>query len=55
MPELGCLEDLEYLSKQLSLDLSEQEANIKFKKEINDSLKSSWRKYDNLIHSMKRN
>lgn len=55
MPELSGLEDLEYLSKQLSLDLSEPEANLKFKKEINDSLKSSWRKYDNLIHSMKRN
>lgn len=55
MPELSSLNDIEYLSNQLSLNLSEQEANNKFRKEIQDCLKSSWRKIDNLLHSMKRN
>jgi len=34
--------------------LSENEANTKFKKEINESLSDKWRKIDNFIHNIKR-
>ena len=54
MPELSSSADLEYLVNQLSLDISDHEANIKFKKEIADSLNSNWRRLDNLLHTLKR-
>jgi len=54
MPELSTAADLEYLVNQLSLDISEHEANAKFKKEISDSLNSNWRRVDNFIHTLKR-
>jgi phosphatidylinositol-4,5-bisphosphate 3-kinase len=54
MPELRKKENLNYLTKQLSLDLSEQEASEKFKKELIASLNDTWRSVDNLIHNLKR-
>ena len=54
MPELSTSADLDYLVKTLSLDISEHEANSKFKKEISDSLNSTWKKIDNLIHTLNR-
>lgn len=54
MPELQDIEDIVYLKDQLSLDLSDQEASEKFKKEIRISLNDKWRKVDNLIHNIKR-
>jgi phosphatidylinositol-4,5-bisphosphate 3-kinase len=54
MPELSDYSDIEYLKMRLSLNLSEQEATNKFKREIYDSLNTTWRKLDNLIHNIKR-
>lgn len=54
MPELSDESDIEYLKMRLSLDLSEQEATNKFKREIDDSLNSTSRKIDNVFHNMKR-
>lgn len=54
MPELSNYSDIEYLKMRLSLNLSEQEATNKFKREIYDSLNTTWRKLDNLIHNIKR-
>ena len=54
MPELSDVGDIEYLKMRLSLNLSEQEATNKFKREISDSLNTSFRKFDNLIHNIKR-
>lgn len=54
MPELSDLSDIEYLKMRLSLNLSEQEATNKFKREIYDSLNTTFRKFDNLLHNIKR-
>lgn len=54
MPELSNFSDIEYLKSRLSLNLSEQEATNKFKREIHDSLNTTSRKIDNLLHNMKR-
>ena len=54
MPELSSSSDLEYLVNQLALDFSEHEACAKFKKEIQESLNSNWRRVDNLFHMLKR-
>lgn len=54
MPELSDVSDIEYLKKRLSLNLSEQEATNMFKREIYDSLNTTFRKFDNLLHNIKR-
>ena len=54
MPELMDHSDIDYLKNQLSLSLSEQEANNKFRGEINNTLNSTYRKIDNFIHAVKR-
>ena len=54
MPELSNLNDIDYLTNMLSMNLSDQEADIKFKQEIINSLDSTWRRIDNLIHNIKR-
>lgn len=54
MPELSEEKNIEYLKMRLSLDLSEQEATNKFKREIYDSLNSTSRKIDNMFHNIKR-
>lgn len=54
MPELSDESDIEYLKMRLSLDLSEQEATNKFKREIYDSLNTTMRKIDNFFHNIKR-
>ena len=54
MPELESYSDIEYLKNQLSLDLSEMEANNKFINEIHNSLDDTFRRIDNLFHALKR-
>jgi phosphatidylinositol-4,5-bisphosphate 3-kinase len=54
MPELSQYSDIDYLKKQLSLDLSELEATNKFINEIHNSLNSTFRRIDNLFHALKR-
>jgi len=54
MPELADYSDIEYLKNQLSLDLSELEANNKFISEIHNSLDDTFRRIDNLFHALKR-
>jgi len=54
MPELQSPSDIEYLRDQLSINLTEQEATNKFKKEIIESLGSSFRRIDNFIHGLRR-
>ena len=54
MPELMDHSDIDYLKNQLSLSLSEQEANNKFRGEIHNTLNSTYRKIDNFIHAVKR-
>ena len=54
MPELEGYADIEYLKNQLSLDLSELEANNKFINEIHNSLEDTFRVLDNLFHAIKR-
>ncbi|KAL4497869.1 hypothetical protein ABPG72_000624 [Tetrahymena utriculariae] len=52
IPELQSAKNIEYLKNKLALQLSEQEATNKFKKEIHFSLNSRFRKLDNLIHNL---
>lgn len=52
MPELRDEAHIEYLKMRLSLDLGEEDATKKFKKEIEESLKTFWRKIDNLVHNI---
>lgn len=54
MPELETYEDIEYLKNQLSMDLTDLEANNKFLDEIQNSLNSTFRRIDNLFHAIKR-
>jgi len=54
MPELQEYADIEYLKNRLSLELSEQEANILFVNEIHNSLDDTFRKIDNFFHALKR-
>ncbi|KAL4490435.1 hypothetical protein ABPG72_002645 [Tetrahymena utriculariae] len=54
MPELQSPQDIEYLRNQLSINLTEQEATNKFKKEITDSLNSLFRRIDNFFHALRR-
>ena len=53
MPELLQKNDITYLREQLSLELSSQEADIKFISEINNSLKTVSRRIDNWLHNLK--
>jgi hypothetical protein len=55
VPELVEKGDIGYLLKQLSLDMGDEEAQIKFKKEISGSLANKYRRFDNMIHNMKQN
>ncbi|KRX06528.1 Protein kinase-like domain [Pseudocohnilembus persalinus] len=55
IPELQKPEDIEYLKKQLSLELNNQQATKKFKDAIFESLATTSRRIDNLIHQFKRN
>ena len=50
MPELREESHIEYLKMRLSLDLGEEDATKKFKKEIEESLNTIWRKIDNFFH-----
>lgn len=54
IPELQSAKSIEYLKIKLALQLSEQEATNKFKKEIYLSLNSKFRRIDNLIHNLVR-
>jgi hypothetical protein len=53
MPELLQRQDIEYLREMLSLELTEEQANEKFIKEIKNSLNSFSRRVDNWLHNLK--
>ena len=53
IPELSTHEDINYLVDQLALHLTEIEANNLFKKQINQALNNTFRKFDALIHDAK--
>ena len=53
MPELYKDEHVEYISKALVLDLSDEEASILFQKEIKKALATWSRRVDNFIHNVK--
>jgi phosphatidylinositol-4,5-bisphosphate 3-kinase len=53
MPELGNMEDIEYLKEKLLLSHSDSEAEKQFRKEIQKSLDNTWRRIDNAIHNVK--
>jgi hypothetical protein len=55
VPELVEKGDIGYLLKQLSLDLDDEDAENKFKKEISGSLANKFRRFDNMVHNMKVN
>jgi phosphatidylinositol-4,5-bisphosphate 3-kinase len=54
MPELSKPADIQYLKNQLALDLTELEATSRFEQEILNSLNSTWRRIDNVLHNMRR-
>jgi hypothetical protein len=53
MPELLEREDIQYLKEMLSAELSDSQADKKFRKEIKMSLSTVSRRFDNWIHNMK--
>ncbi|CAD8067341.1 unnamed protein product [Paramecium primaurelia] len=54
IPELQNAEDVRYLQDRLALNLSEQEAIMKFRQEIITSINDKWRRVDNFFHTLKR-
>lgn len=53
VPELSHVSDIQYLREQLSLDLSDKDATVKFKTEIQNSLSTPSRRLDNWAHNIK--
>ena len=53
MPELSCADDIEYLATMMDTGITEQEATVKFKAEIKNSLATKSRRVDNMIHNIK--
>lgn len=53
MPELKKDEDIQFMVNRLDLNISEQEANSKFKKEISRAMQTYSRRFDNFIHNAK--
>lgn len=53
MPELTTDQDITYMLKVLDLDLTDEQAADKFKKEIEASLSDTYRRMDNWIHANK--
>lgn len=53
MPELYQPDHIEYLKHMLSLELTDQEAKVKFLDEIKSSLDDTFRKVDNWVHNLK--
>jgi len=53
MPELRKDEDLQWLVDKLDMNISEQEASNKFKKEIQKAMRTSSRRFDNFVHNIK--
>ena len=53
MPELLAREDVAYLKEMLSLGMTSEQADQKFKGEIGKSLRTVSRRFDNWIHNMK--
>lgn len=53
MPELKNKEEIKYLRDQLSLKLTEMEADSKFTMEIQNSLNNTFRRIDNFLHNFK--
>lgn len=53
MPELNHEDDIMHLVKKLNLGKSEQEASIIFRKEIQNAMNSTSRRFDNLAHNIK--
>ena len=55
MPELQNKQEIGYLREMLSLKLTEMEAVNKFNSEIENALNNHFRRFDNLIHNIRRN
>ncbi|KRX10773.1 Protein kinase-like domain [Pseudocohnilembus persalinus] len=55
IPELQNAENIEYLNMILSLELSEQQAAAKFRKELKNTLKDTFKSLDNMIHEIVTN
>jgi len=53
MPELNSEQEIQFLCERLYLNHTEQEANIRFKKEIQTSVNTWSRRFDNFIHNVK--
>jgi len=53
MPELMIEKDIHYLRDKLHLDETEKRANELLKEEIDKSLTSNYRRFDNMIHNFK--
>lgn len=53
MPELMIEKDIHYLRDKLHLDETEKRANDLLKEEIDKSLTSNYRRFDNMIHNFK--
>jgi len=53
MPELMLQKDVTYIQKKLHLDVTERMADKKLHDEINKSLDSTYRRFDNMIHNFK--
>lgn len=53
MPELLEVDDIEYLQTQLANELTEKDAEIRFRREIKTSLYTVSRQVDNFIHNVK--
>lgn len=55
IPELDNYKSIDYLVDKLSLEMSAQEAALKIKQEIKDTLDSETsRRLDNMVHEMNR-
>jgi len=53
MPELLVEEDIIYMQDKLHLNDTEESAEQKLQDEINKSLGSAYRRFDNMIHNFK--
>ena len=51
MPELLCEADIYYMRDKLYLHLNEKKAEKELNEEINNSLNSMYRRFDNFIHA----
>ena len=50
MPELRSLSDIDYLAQMLQLELTNEDADSVFQKEVYNSLNTASRQVDNFIH-----